>query len=151
MRIILLKDVAKLGRKGDIKDVADGYARNMLFPMGFAALATSGAVKQLEEEARSKKVQKERAHGELHALKAALAERGIVIRKKADEKGTFYSAVSGSEVLEALRKLNFPLPANLDEKAIIFENPIKSSGQHTAKIVVGGEEISLKIETAKQE
>ena len=151
MKIILLQDVAKVGKRGEVKNVSDGYARNFLILKNLALPATKENIKKLEAESKQKAVSKEKTHEAFHALKIALQEKGIVIRKKADEKGTFYSAVSSAEVLEALRKLNFPLPANLDEKAITFDEPIKSSGQHNAKIVLGGEEISLKIETAKSE
>ena len=152
MKIILLKDMAKLGRKGEIKNVSDGYARNFLFLQKLAAPATSENIKKTEEELKSKKAQKESAHSEFHALRAALAERGIVIKKKAYKNGKLYAAVSAKEILEALKKLGFPIPANLNEETIKFDAPIKTTGKHDAKIILGnpasltgGEEIKLQI------
>src|SRR3989338_3486139 len=85
MKVILLKDIYTLGKKGEPKDVSDGYARNFLLKNNLASLATEGNIRQLEEQMKSKKVREERAIGDFHALRAALMERGIVIRKKANE------------------------------------------------------------------
>lgn len=153
MKIILLKDMPKVGKKGDIKNVSDGYARNFLFLKNIAFPAIPENIKKAEQALGSKKAKKEKLHESFHNLKAALAERGIVIKKKADEKGKFYAAVSGSEILEALGSLGFPLPEKLSDKAVIFESPIKTPGKHEIKIVFGGpaspsqsgEEIKLQI------
>lgn len=146
MKIILLKDVAKLGRKGDVKNVADGYGRNMLIRTGLAELATPGTVKKAEEESKSASKQKEKAHSAFHALRAALMERGVVIKKKANEKGELYAGVSPKEILEALRALKFPVPDDLDESMIKMEKHIKTTGTHEVKIKLGAEEIAVKIE-----
>ena len=145
MKIILLKDIAKLGRKGDIKNVSDGYARNFLILQNLAVPATDENIRKTETEAQSRKAQKERAHNEFHALKAALTERGIVIKKKAYKNGKLYAAVSAKEILEALKALGFPTPANLNEDMVKFEAPIKAAGKHDATITLGGEEIKLQI------
>lgn len=162
MKIILLKDVPKLGRKGDVKNVADGYGRNMLIRNALAELATSEALKKAEEESKSASKQKEKAHSAFHALRAALMERGVVIRKKTNEttqKGagqevSLYAGVSPKEILEALRALKFPVPDDLDESMIEMEKHIKTTGTHEVKIKMpaspsqggGGEEITVKIE-----
>lgn len=146
MKIILLKDISTVGKKGEAKDVSDGYARNFLLKNNLAMLATQGNIKQLEEEMKSKKAQRERAKGDFHALRAALMERGIVIRKKANEKGELYAAVSPKEILEALHALRFPVPSTLDEKTISIEKPIKTVGSHEAVLTMGSEKINLKIE-----
>ena len=152
MRIILLKDVAKLGRRGDIKDVSDGYARNFLILQNLASPATPENLKKAEEEQKSKKIQKEHEHEGFHALQAALAEPrlpdgqgGIVIKKKAYKNGKLYAAVSAKEILEALKKLNFLVPENLKAGMIKFDSPIKTIGSHEAKIILGKEEIKLQI------
>lgn len=145
MKIILLKDFAKLGRRGEVKDVSDGYARNFLILRDLAAPATEANIKKIEAEQKSKKVQRERAHEEFHSLRAALAERGIVIKKKAYKSGKLYAAISAKEIIEGLKALSFSLPANLSEDMIKFETPIKTTGKHEAKIIFGGEEIKLQI------
>src|SRR3989338_5722308 len=83
MKIILLKDVAKVGRKGEVKDVSDGYARNFLILRNLALPATNENIKKTEAEMKGKKALHERSHEEFHNLRAALSERGIVIKKKA--------------------------------------------------------------------
>ena len=145
MKVILLKDVARLGRKGEVKNVSDGYARNFLFLQKLAAPATAKNIKRGEEELKNKKAQKESAHNEFHVLRAALAEQGIVIKKRAYKNGKLYAAVSAKEILEALKKLGFPIPVNLNEEMIKFDAPIKTTGKHDAKIVLGNEEIRLQI------
>ena len=145
MKIVLLKDVAKLGRKGDVKKVSDGYARNFLLLQNLAAPATDTNIKKIELEQKNKKVIQEKSHEEFYNLKTALAERGIVIKKKAYKNGKLYAAISAEEVLEALKKLGFPTPANLNEKMIKFSEPIKTIGKHDAKIILGDEEIKLQI------
>lgn len=146
MKVILLKDVAKLGKKGELKDVADGYGRNMLIRNRLAELATEGAINKAVEESKNQKDAGKRSHEAMHALRAALMERGIVIKKKANTKGELYAGVSPKEILEALRSLKFPLPENLDDTMIIVEAPIKSVGVHEAKIKMGAETTTMKIE-----
>ena len=152
MKIILLKDVAKVGKRGEMKNVADGYARNFLILQNLALPATEANIKKLEAEVKNKKSAKEDTHKEFHALKTALAERGIVIKKKADatrlsdgQEIKFYAAISGEEVIEALKKLGFPIPENLTEKNIKFSEPIKTPGKYEAVVHSGDEEIKLQI------
>jgi len=145
MKIILLKDVAKVGRKGEVKDVSDGYARNFLILRNLALPATNENIKKTEAEMKGKKALHERSHEEFHNLRAALSERGIVIKKKADEKGGFYAALSKEEVFEALKSLGFSLPGGLESGAIEFEKPIKAPGKYEANIMLNGEKIKLPI------
>ncbi len=145
MKIILLKDVAKTGRMGEIKEVSDGYARNFLILRNLALPATPENLKKTEAEMKSKKARRERSHEEFHSLRSALAERGIVIKKKADEKGGFYAAVSKEEIFEALKSLGFMLPNGLESGAIEFESAIKAPGKYEATIEFKGEKIKLPI------
>ncbi len=150
MKIILLKDVPGVSQKGALKDVSDGYARNFLFPQKLADIATPQTVKKLEEEAKKNKIKKEKAHEEFHSLKEALQDRGVAIKKKADEKGKLYAAVSAKDIVDALKELGFPAPKNLKEDMVTFEKPIKSTGPAEAKIKFPpGEEIVIKVEIEK--
>lgn len=145
MRIILLQDVAKVGKRGEVKNVSDGYARNFLLLQNLALLATPENVKKIEKESKQKAISKEKAHEAFHALRIALQERGIVIKKKADEKGKLYAAVSAKDVLSALRALDFPISETMSEKMINFDAPIKTTGKHEAEISLGDEKIKLQI------
>lgn len=110
-----------------------------------ALLATEENIKKLKAESKKKEVSKEKAHDAFHALKAALAERGIVIRKKADAKGKLYAAVSAKDVLDALHALNFPISDAVSEEMIKFDKPIKTTGKHEAEIEMKNEKIKLQI------
>ncbi len=146
MQVILLKDIYKLGKKGDIKNVSDGYARNFLILKNFAIPATPINIKRAEGEMTRKKEEEEKFHEKFHQLKTALAERGVAIKKKSDAKGKLYAGVSGEEILEALNALEFPVPKNLGPDNIHIEKPIKTAGAHDVVIALGNEKISLKIE-----
>jgi len=145
MKVILFQDIVRLGRRGEVKEVSDGYARNFLILRNLAAPATPENIKKADQELKNKKVQKEREHEEFHNLRLALAKQGIVIKKKAYKNGKLYAAISGEEIIEAMKKLDFSLPADLNEDAIKFDAPIKTTGKHEAKIVLGAAEIKLQI------
>ncbi|KKT57272.1 MAG: 50S ribosomal protein L9 [Candidatus Giovannonibacteria bacterium GW2011_GWC2_44_9] len=165
MKIILLKDVAKLGRRGEIKETSDGYARNFLILRNLAAPATPENIKRTEEELKSKKIQKEHEYEGFHALQAVLAkprlpdgQGRIVIKKKAYKNGRLYAAVSREEIIEALKQLNFHIPQNIEPKMIRFDPPIKTIGAYEARIMgpkglpagKAGESITIKIEVEKE-
>ncbi len=138
MKILLIKDIYKLGHRGDIKNLSDGYARNFLLIKNLAVPATEENIKKSEIELKHKKEITQTYHEEFHQLKIALQGQGIVIREKADAKGKLYAAVSVKEILQALQKLNFPLPKDFNENLIHIEKPIKTIGKHEAKIKLGG-------------
>lgn len=152
MQIILLQDIAKVGKRGEVKNVSDGYARNFLLRQNLALPATPENVKKIEQESKQKAISKAKAHESFHALKTALAEKGIVIRKKArlpdgqtDTSGKLYAAISAKDVLAALHELNFPVSETISEKMISFDAPIKTIGKHEAVINLGNEKIKLQI------
>jgi large subunit ribosomal protein L9 len=145
MKVILLKDIRKVGKKGEVKNISDGYARNFLLPQNFAIIATQKNIKRLEQENKNKTTSKEKTHNAFHALKIALAERGIVIRKKTDDKGTLYAAISGKDIIDALHALNFPISSMISEDMIRFDKPIKMKGKHEVVIEMNQEKIKLQI------
>ncbi len=152
MKIILLKDVYRIGKKGDIKKVTDGYARNFLLKQKLAVIATDSTIKNMEREKTAKKSQLERTHSIFHLLKESLVDNAVIIRKKADEGGSLYSSVSKTEILDSLKALNFPVPENLKEKNIEIEKHIKNIGEHEVKITFSsGEEIKFKLIVQKQD
>src|SRR2546429_5438973 len=87
MRVILKSEVRGLGRPGDVKDVADGYARNYLLPKGLAIEATGGELKLLAQERQSEKTKKERAHPDAQDLAQRLNEVTLVFKLEAGEEG----------------------------------------------------------------
>ena len=104
MKVLLLKDVFKLGHAGDVKKVADGYGRNYLLPRGLAALATKGAVAQSEKLRASATKQRELLNAEMGGLAEKL--KGLTLRfpAKAGETGKLYGSITSQNIAEAIER-----------------------------------------------
>ncbi|MDP9274207.1 MAG: 50S ribosomal protein L9 [Chloroflexota bacterium] len=131
MRVILKAEVRGLGRTGEIKDVADGYARNYLLPQGLAIEATGGELKVLAQERQSEKTKKDRAHQDAEALAARLGEVTLVFKLKAGEQGKTFGSVTAKEVADALKK---EAKADIDKTKIVLHEPLRSLGIHTVEV-----------------
>ena len=134
MQVVFLADVPGSGKKGQIKEVADGYARNFLLKKKLAAAATGSAIKQLVvDEAKVKQL----AEAELRraeALASKLDGQEIGILEKATADGTLYAAVSRAKIVEAIKKT---LRAIVEEKMLIIKTPIKSTGEFRVVVDCG--------------
>jgi len=130
MQIILQKDVLKLGKKGDVKNVADGYGRNYLIKNRLAVIATTQALRDLEQVKgiEKEKLEKEKARVDelVDKLKNITLETTLKIGK---DKGVFGS-VSSVKILELLKEKGFML----DKSNISLEHPIKTLGEHNIHI-----------------
>jgi len=102
VRVILKSEVRGLGRPGDVKDVADGYALNYLLPQGLAIEATGGQLKHLAQEREAEKAKRGRAQADAEALAKRLAGVTLVFKLKAGEQGKTFGSVTAKEVAEAL-------------------------------------------------
>jgi large subunit ribosomal protein L9 len=131
MRVILKSEVKGLGRAGDIKDVADGYARNYLLPKGLAIEATGSQLKHLAQERESEKTKKDRAHADAEALAKRISEITLVFKLKAGEQGKTFGSVTAKEVAEALAK---EAEAKIDRTKVVLHEPLKSLGVHTVEV-----------------
>lgn len=131
MKVILLKDVAKVGRKYDIKDVAEGYAQNMLLPRGLAKIATKDAIAKVEQlkanDLTNKKIQEELLLKNLEVIKNLKIE----LKEKANEKGHLFAGVTKEMIWKEVTK-NTRLTLDID--SIILSKPLKEVGEH--KIMV---------------
>jgi len=136
MEVILIKDVKRLGKAGEIKRVADGYARNYLIPRGLAVRATEAARKQLAERAaaRARRAQAEKARAELQA--ADLESTELVFQARAGESGKLYGSVTNADIAE---KLSVTLGIQVDKRRIILEEPIKQVGKHKVEVKLQGD------------
>jgi len=130
MKVLLIKDVYKLGRAGDVKKVADGYGRNFLLPQGFAVLATMGALKQADKIRAQASVRR----AELNSEMGSVAEKinGIVLTfaSKAGETGKLYGSITTQMIAEAL---NSKCGTNIDRRAVEIQ-PVRTLGEHKARI-----------------
>lgn len=138
MQVILLNDVAKIGRKLEVHNVADGYATNFLFPKKLAERATPKRVKELEEQQKAaeaeRALQSELLHKNLESLKGSHIE----LSRKANEQGHLYKGVSKEDVYEAIKadgRLELGSP-----EVILLDQPIKALGEHTIRVRVGEQE-----------
>ncbi len=130
MKIILLKDVEKLGKKGEVKNVADGYARNFLIPNKLAVLATKSELVRLEEQ---EKIETEKAEEELkfyQELASQIDGLEIEIPAKVSEEGNLFGTVTASQIAEKLKEKNF----EIKKEQIKLEEPIKEIGEYEAII-----------------
>ncbi len=145
MKVILLKDVKNLGKHGESKEVADGFARNFLFPQKMAELATDGAVQKSQLEREKESQVQEEALQKIQELAENLSGSEIVIKAKAKD-GKLFGAVSKKKIIKELEKRG----ALVEEKAIFIDKAIKEVGEHEIKVELGhGIEttLNLKIES----
>src|SRR5690242_21701404 len=106
MRVLLLKDVYKLGHAGDIKKVADGYGRNFLIPQRLATLATTAAVKQAETLRQNAAIARQKLNAELSGVAEKLNGLTITFAVKAGETGKLYGSVTTAQITDAIKKVS---------------------------------------------
>jgi len=131
MKVVLRKDVPTLGKAGDIKDVADGYARNFLVPRGLAAPATKTEVKNVEAHKASQARFYSRMETEHRALATQIEATAINVAARAGEGGRLYGSVTATDVADALSKA---LGRAIDKRDVEIDEHIRSVGDHTAKV-----------------
>ncbi|MBE6025674.1 MAG: 50S ribosomal protein L9 [Clostridiales bacterium] len=124
MKVILLEDIRGSGKSGDVVNVSDGYARNMLIPRGLAVEATPQNIKQLEKkkEAIAKKFAEDKAAA--LEMKKKLEEITIEVKTKAGKNGKVFGSVTSADIAEALQAQGF----DVDKKKIQLDSPIKATG-----------------------
>lgn len=146
MKVVLLDDVKKVGKKGEIVDVSDGYASNFLFKKKLAVAATSGAINdaKLAKESAAFKKETELAHAK--ELQSLLKGKQVLLKIKSGEGGRTFGSVAAKDVGQAIED---QLKLDIDRKKIVLKEPIKTLGVHQVEIklhpsVVG--EIEVKVE-----
>jgi large subunit ribosomal protein L9 len=130
MKVLLLKDVYKLGRAGDIKKVADGYGRNFLIPQGLAVLATAGALKQVVKIRSQAEVRRTELNSELKDLAAQINGLTLVFNAKAGETGKLYGSITTQDVATAItEKVRYEV-----KKQQVDMQPIRVLGEYTVHV-----------------
>lgn len=130
MKVMLVKDVYKLGRAGDIKKVADGYGRNFLLPQGLAALATAGAVKQAEKIRAQAEVKRAELNSELKDLATQIGAVVLNFSTKAGETGKLYGSITTQDVATAIQEqTRYEV-----KKQQIDMQPIRNLGEFKARV-----------------
>src|SRR5919112_4042601 len=130
MKVLLLKDVYKLGRAGDVKKVADGYGRNFLLPQKLAVLATPGALKQVEKIRSQAEIRRTEQNSELKGLAEQINGVTLVFATKAGETGKLYGSITTQDVATAIQeKIRFEV-----KKQQIDMQPIRNLGEYMAHV-----------------
>jgi large subunit ribosomal protein L9 len=124
MKVVFLQDVKGQGKKGEIKEVSEGYAHNFLIAKGLASAATKGTVNQLDNQKKAEQRKKDQEKADAEALGAKLAEMTIQIKAKAGEGGRLFGAITNKQVAEALEKQSI----KIDKRKLVLEDPIRTLG-----------------------
>jgi len=130
MKVLLIKDVYKLGHAGEVKKVADGYGRNYLLPQGLAILATAGALKQSEGIRSRAAASRQVLNAELGGLAGQIEGLTLNFTSKAGETGKLYGSITTQTIAEELSKL---VGTQIDRKQVETQ-PIRTLGDHKAKV-----------------
>lgn len=130
MKVVLREDVDKLGKRGEVVRVADGYGRNFLLPKRLALPATAGNLKQVELEHRRRVVRGAREKDEAEELAGRLARVSCTVARKVGENETLYGSVTNADVAAFLEKEGLPI----DKRKILLEEPIKALGIYTVPV-----------------
>ena len=130
MKVLLKQDVAKIGKKGQILEVKEGFARNFLFPNKLAVEATSGTMKQHDQEKAAQDRRKAEEKQEAVDLAKKIEGVAVLLKHKAGEEGRLFGSITSAEVAEALKQKGF----EVDKKKIHLDEPIRLVGDYTVKI-----------------
>jgi len=130
MRVVLREDIDKLGRRGEVREVAAGYARNFLLPKGKALQATEGNMKRVEQERRRYAVQVAKDKEDAAAVARRIAGVSCTIVRKVGENDQLYGSVTASDIAEHLAKDGI----EIDKRRILLEEPIKALGIYTVPV-----------------
>ncbi len=131
MKVILLEDVKKLGKKGDIVDVSDGYARNFLFVKKLGAEATSKTLNEAKLQQASDQRKEKEIYDEAVALGDKIKAAPITIKLKAGEGGRIFGSVSTKEITLAVKE---QLSLEIEKKKMVLKEPIKALGTYNIPV-----------------
>jgi len=130
MRVVLKQEVRGLGRPGDVKDVADGYAQNFLLPKGLAIEASAGELKRVAQERASQQAKQDRAHEDAETLAKRLNAVTLVFKLKAGEQGKTFGSVTTKEIADALKREH---RISIDPRKVQAE-PLRALGVHRVEV-----------------
>lgn len=136
MEVLLLQDVKGLGKVGEIKRVADGYARNFLIPKGIARVPSAGAVKEAAMRQVSQQRRQDRAETEATATAGDLEKITLIFKAKAGDTGRLYGSITAQDIADAVAHQT---GHTIDKRKFVLEEPIRQVGTHkvTAKLMSG--------------
>jgi large subunit ribosomal protein L9 len=133
MRVVFLDDVDGAGRAGEIKNVADGYARNFLLPRKLAAAATTSTMQQAEARAKAIAKEEEKRDGAAQLIVSKIGDAPLVIKAKVGEEGRLFGSVTASDIADAI---NARAGGSIEHKQISLDAPIKQVGSHEVAVTL---------------
>lgn len=144
MKVILFKDIDKLGQKNDLKNVSDGYALNYLFPLKLAQPASAANLKNINDQAQKILAHKDKLDNQWEKISKILAGKKLVIKKSASVKGKLFAAVSIDDISAAIKKT---VGIIIDKTQIsLAGDHIKEIGIHPATLIIPHHKINLTIQ-----
>ncbi len=150
MKVVLTKAVSKIGRRGDVKNVADGFFRNFLFPRGLAAVATPGRLKEAEDRRKRSTLEVEQIRKNAAEVAKKLASGQVSVMGKATPKGKLYAAISTETILKAVEA---QLGLKILDSMLISNEHIKSVGKFTLGVQLSDEvksQITIEVTASKK-
>ncbi len=147
MKVIFLTNVAKIGKKDEIKEVNTGYAQNFLFPRKLAVPATESAVSSLKKNQAEKIVEHDVKLSLIKKIFSEINGKTITIKKKANEKGVLFSKIENGEVIDEIKK---ETKNEITSDMIKIGSPIKQCGVYDINIVFEKEKTTVKVSVEKE-
>lgn len=148
MKIILLEDVKKIGKRFDVKEVSDGYARNFLFPNGLADVATPAALKELEKKKAEMEKEDHELVKRLEEISRLMKDRTLEFPVKAGANGEVFGSVTKEMILKGLRDSGL---LRSERAEIKLERPLKELGVHNVEVdLKKGIKATLKVKLLEQ-
>lgn len=131
MKVILKQDVKGLGKKDEIVNASDGYAKNYLIPKGMAVVASTGNVNEAVNKQKAVAEKKQRELDTAKDFAAKLNGKTVTIKAKAGESGKLFGAISNKDIADAIKS---QYKIEIDKKKIVLNDPIKTAGNHDVEI-----------------
>ena len=131
MKVILKQDIRALGKRGDLKEVADGYARNFLLPKGLAIEATTTNIKVLKDKQESLAQRELREEAEAKELAQKLTGLKVVFHAKTGEQGRLFGSITAKDVTDQIAKIS---GIEIDKRKLEFDEALKTLGTHQLKV-----------------
>jgi large subunit ribosomal protein L9 len=132
MKVILLDDVAKVGRRGEVRDVSDGYARNFLIPKKLALTATAGNLKGLDHIKRQQEAKAGRIKTDAETVRDRIEALVYEERRQASEEGKLFGSVTAQDIVDFLEKSQL----KIERRRVHLDEPIKTLGESTVTVRV---------------
>lgn len=148
MKILLLRDIPKIGKKGDEVEASDGYARNFLIRQNFAVQVGTNVAKILERQINETQKQKEKEIRQQSKLFDKLQNLKLEIEHQANKQGHLFAAVSPQEIVDSLERA---LHIRINTDKIVIEESIKSIGEHKVFYNLGGKLVSFRVNVKSPE